>query len=205
MQASGAKVISSATTVAEALWVAEQGVDAIIAQGVEAGGHRGHFLDMDLGLQQAMLPLVESMVAQLELPIIAAGGIGSRGDVLRALEAGASAVQVGTAYLLTPEAQISPLHRQAIAAGTQPDTALTNLFSGRPARGIVNRLMQDLGPVRNDLPSFPLAGSALTTLRTAAEAQGKSDFSPLWAGSNFAHCRSETAADVTQRLGGREP
>ncbi|MGU5717485.1 NAD(P)H-dependent flavin oxidoreductase [Aeromonas taiwanensis] len=196
VKACGAKVFASATTVAEAQWLATHGADAIIAQGLEAGGHRGHFLDEDLGLQQGTFTLLPQIVAAVELPVIAAGGIVDGKGIRAALALGASAVQMGTAFLCCHEATTSALHRAAIRDEGSHHTALTNLFSGRPARGIVNRLMRELGPLSAAAPAFPHASGALAPLRAAAEKVGGSGFSPLWAGQNVSGCHSMAAADL---------
>lgn len=199
VKALGSQVLASATTVAEARWLQQQGADCIIAQGLEAGGHRGHFLSMQLSEQMGTFALLPQIVAAVDLPVIAAGGIADPAGVRAALALGASAVQVGTAYLLCPEANTSALHRAALLAPGAVHTALTNLFSGRPARGIVNRLMRELGPL-SELPSaFPQAGNALAPLRKAAEAAGSSDFSPLWAGQHIPD-RARNAAELTAWL-----
>ena len=109
---------------------------------------------------------------------------------------------MGTAYLLCPEATTTVVHRAALASEPASHTALTNLFSGRPARGLVNRVMRELGPMRDDIPPFPLASAALAPLRAAAEAQGRGDFSPLWAGQNTTGCRPISAAELTRSLAG---
>lgn len=197
----GATVMSSATTVEEGLWLQRHGVDAVIAQGTEAGGHRGHFLSDDLTLQPGTQPLVASLSRVLTVPVIAAGGVGDRRDVQRLLAAGASAVQAGTAYLLCPEATTSPVHREALRQPAR-EGAVTNLFSGRPARGLVNRLMRDLGPLSELPPAFPWASQALAPLRSAAEAQGRDDFSPLWSGAQPGTLAGLDAAQVTRRLMG---
>lgn len=196
----GSRIVSSATTVAEALWLQAQGVDAVIAQGLEAGGHRGHFLDHDLTLQQGLFTLLPQIVAAVKLPVIAAGGIADACGVKAAIALGASAVQVGTAYLLCPEAQTSALHREALLGAGAAHTALTNLYTGRPARGMVTRLMRELGPLSDDAPAFPLATAALAPLRTAAEAQGSGDFSPLWAGQHVGNREGRGAAEFTRAL-----
>jgi nitronate monooxygenase len=197
----GAKVVSSATTVAEARWLEAHGVDAVIAMGVEAGGHRGNFLTHDMADQVGTFSLVPQVVAAVRVPVIAAGGIIDRRGVVAAHALGASAVQVGTAYLFTPEARIHAVHRAALDARDRP-TALTNAFSGRPARGIVNRLMRDLGAMSEWPPPFPTAADALAPLRRAAEAAGRDDFSPLWAGASFALAQPTTAAALTRLLAG---
>ncbi|MGS3186290.1 NAD(P)H-dependent flavin oxidoreductase [Aeromonas taiwanensis] len=196
VKACGAKVFASATTVAEAQWLADHGADAVIAQGLEGGGHRGHFLDEDLGLQQGTFTLLPQIVAAVELPVIAAGGIVDGKGIRAALALGASAVQMGTAFLCCHEATTSALHRAAIRDEGSHHTALTNLFSGRPARGIVNRLMRELGPLSAAAPAFPHASGALAPLRAAAEKVGGSGFSPLWAGQNVSGCHPMAAADL---------
>lgn len=196
----GAKIIASATTVAEACWLAERGVDAIIAMGFEAGGHRGNFLTGDMSTQVGTVALVPQVVDAVKVPVIAAGGIADRRGVRAAFALGASAVQVGTAYLFTPEARISALHREALGAAPDDGTALTNLFTGRPARGIVNRLMRELGPLCTDVPAFPTAGAALAPLRARAEKEGKADFTNLWAGQAARLGQPMPAADLTRHL-----
>jgi nitronate monooxygenase len=197
----GSKVFSSATTVDEARWLEDHGVDAIIAQGCEAGGHRGMFLSDDLSTQVGTFALLPQIVQAVALPVVAAGGIADAKGVAAAMALGAAGVQIGTAYLLCPEATTSVVHRQALKSEAARHTALTNLFSGRPARGIVNRLMRELGPVSAIVPDFPLASSAVGLLRAKAESQGSGDFSPLWSGQNASGCREIPAADLTRELG----
>lgn len=196
----GAQILSSATTVDEARWLEARGVDAIVAQGLEAGGHRGHFLSDDLSLQAGSFALLPQIVRAVRVPVIAAGGIADARGVAAALALGATAVQVGTAYLLCPEASTGTVHRAALRSDATRHTALTNLFSGRAARGIVNRLMRELGPLDADVPAFPLASAALAPLRAWAEARGNGDFSPLWAGQNAGGCREIAAAELTRQL-----
>ena len=198
----GSKIISSATTVEEALWLESQGVDAVIAQGLEAGGHRGHFLSHDLTKQMGTFALLPQIVQAVKIPVIAAGGIADAAGVKAALALGASAVQVGTAYLLCDEATTSPLHRAALKSANSQHTALTNLFTGRPARGIVNRLMRELGAISDKSPEFPLATGAIAPLRAAAEKSGSTDFTPLWSGQNASGCREIGAAEMTRFLMG---
>jgi len=200
VRATGARILSSATTVDEALWLQAQGVDAVIAQGLEAGGHRGSFLSSNLSLQQGTFALLPQVVRAVRVPVIAAGGIADAAGVAAALALGAAGVQVGTAYLLCPEATTSALHRAALQSEGARHTALTNLFTGRPARGIVNRVMRELGPLRDSLPAFPLAATALAPLRAAAEARGSSDFTPLWSGQNASGCKPLGAAELTSEL-----
>ncbi len=200
VRATGARILCSATTVAEARWLEARGVDAIIAQGLEAGGHRGMFLGEDITTQVGTLALLPQIVAAVDLPVIAAGGISDAAGVRAALDLGASAVQVGTAFLLCDEATTAPLHREALTSPGAAHTALTNLFSGRPARGIVNRIMRDLGPISDDVVPFPLASRALAPLRSAAEARGSSDFTSLWCGQNASGCRAIPAAELLRSL-----
>ncbi|HVL36843.1 MAG TPA: DUF561 domain-containing protein, partial [Burkholderiales bacterium] len=199
----GAKILCSATTVDEARWLEAQGVDAVIAQGVEGGGHRGMFLSGDLTTQVGTLALVPQLVRAVKLPVIAAGGIADAAGVAAALALGAAGVQVGTAYLLCPEATTSAVHRAALKSDAARHTALTNVFTGRPARGIVNRLIRELGPISSAAPAFPLATAALAPLRAAAEARGSADFSPLWSGQNASGCREIPAGELTRSLAAR--
>ena len=200
VRASGARIIASATTVAEAVWLEARGVDAVIAQGLEAGGHRGMFLSDDLSAQLGSIALLPQVVAAVRIPVIAAGGFADARGVAAALALGASAVQVGTAYLLCPEATTSAVHRAALQTQQAHHTALTNLYSGRPARAIVNRLMRELGPITSVAPAFPLAAAALAPLRSHAEGLGSGDFSPLWSGQNASGCRQIGAAQLTLEL-----
>ncbi|MCV9939282.1 nitronate monooxygenase [Boseaceae bacterium BT-24-1] len=197
----GAKVIASATTVAEARWLAERGVDAVIAMGAEAGGHRGIFLNDRISEQVGTFALVPQVVDAVSVPVIAAGGITDRRGVEAAFALGAAAVQVGTAYLFTPEASISPIYRKALGMSERP-TAITNLFTGRPARGIVNRAMAELGPISELAPAFPTAGTALGPLRSAAEAAGRDDFTLLWAGQAYPLAKPMSSAKLTRMLAG---
>ena len=196
----GAKIFCSATTVDEALWLEAHGVDAIIAQGVEAGGHRGIFLSEDLTTQVGPFALLPQIVRAVKLPVIAAGGIADARGVAAAMALGAAGVQCGTAYLLCPETTISAIHRAALKSAAARHTALTNIFTGRPARGIVNRVMKELGSMNRAAPAFPLATSAIAPLRAKAEAQGSGDFSPLWSGQNATGCREVPAAQLTHDL-----
>jgi len=196
----GAKILASATTVDEARWLESRGVDAIIAQGVEAGGHRGIFLSEDLTTQVGTFALLPQVVGAVNVPVIAAGGIANAKGVAAALALGAAGAQVGTAYLLCPEATTSAVHRAALKSEAARHTALTNVFTGRPARGIVNRIIAELGPISSVAPAFPLATAALAPLRAKAEAAGSGDFSPLWSGQNASGCREIPAAELTRQL-----
>ncbi len=201
----GAKILSTATTVDEARWLEAHGVDAVIAQGVEAGGHRGMFLSDDLDTQVGTLALVPQIVRAVKVPVIAAGGIADARGVAAAMALGAVGVQVGTAYMLCAEATTSALHRAALKSDAARVTALTNLFSGRPARGVVNRLMREIGPMSAAAPAFPLAAAAIAPLRARAESLGCGDFSPLWSGQNAGGCREVPAAQLTRELAAALP
>ena len=198
----GSKVLASATTVDEARWLQAHGADAVIAQGLEAGGHRGHFLSDDLTAQMGTFALLPQIVQAVDVPVIAAGGVADAAGVAAALALGAAAAQVGTAYLLCPEATTSAIHRAALQSEAARHTALTRLFTGRPARGIVNRVMRELGPLSPVAPAFPLATAAIAPLRAHAERLGSGDFSPLWAGQNTSGCRAIGAAELTRQLAG---
>lgn len=200
VKAWGAKILSTATTIEEARWLEAQGVDAIIAQGLEAGGHRGSFLSEDLTAQMGTFALLPQIVQAVRLPVIAAGGIAGAKGVAAAMALGAAGVQVGTAYLLCPETTTSPLHRAALKSEAARHTALTNVFTGRPARGIVNRIITELGPMSPIAPAFPLAAAAVAPLRAKAESQGVSDFSSLWSGQNASGCKEIPAAELTREL-----
>jgi nitronate monooxygenase len=204
VRAAGLLVLSSATTADEARWLEARGVDAIIAQGNEAGGHRGLFLTKDVGADIATQPgtfaLVPQVVDAVKVPVIAAGGVTDARGIAAACALGAAGVQIGTAYLWCPESKISNPHRAALRSARDDGTALTNLMTGRPARAIINRLMRDVGPMSDLAPEFPLAAGALAPLRAKAEAQGSGDFSPLWAGQAAALGRALPAADLTRTL-----
>jgi nitronate monooxygenase len=223
IKAWGGKVLSSATTVAEAQWLEAQGADAIIAQGVEAGGHRGMFLRTnehglhaglsttfpqdwrdELHTQQGTFTLLPQIAASVKLPVIAAGGIADAKGVQAAFALGASAVQIGTAFMLCNEATTSPLHRAQLAHcaahAEQHHTQLTTLFTGRPARGITNRIMRELSAITPTAPVFPTSTAAIAPLRAAAEKAGLADFSPLWSGQNASGCRAVAAQQLVGEL-----
>ena len=200
VKAAGATIMSSATTVAEAVWLDEHGCDAIIAQGYEAGGHRGMFLSDDLANQIGTFALVPLVADAVKVPVIAAGGIGDARGIVAALALGAAGVQVGSAYLHSPEARIAAPHRALLRSARGRDTVLTNVMTGRPARGFVNRVMRELGPMSPLAPAFPLAGGALAPLGKAAQAQGSGDFSSMWAGQAAALGKELPAADLTRAL-----
>lgn len=196
VKATGAKVLSSATTVEEAIWLEQHGCDAIIAMGIEAGGHRGLFLSDDLNTQIGLFALVPQIVDAVSVPVIAAGGIGDARGIVAALALGASAVQIGTAYLFTPEATVSQSHHHALRHAQASETALTNLFTGRPARGIVNRVMRELGAINPAAPVFPRSGGALMPLRAKDEA----GFSNLWSGQALRLGKELSTYDLTCQL-----
>lgn len=196
----GARIISTATTVAEAIWLETHGADAIIAQGLEAGGHRGMFLSDDLATQLGTFTLLPQIVNAVSVPVIAAGGISNARDVESVITLGAAGAQIGTAYLLCPESHTSSIHRAALISDSAQHTALTNLFSGRPARSIINRLISELGPINPAAPAFPLASAAVAPLRAKAESLDCGNFSPLWSGQNSTGCKEIPAAELTREL-----
>jgi nitronate monooxygenase len=199
VRATGARILSTATTVQEAQWLESEGCDAIIAQGFEAGGHRGMFLTDDPYTQIGTLSLVPQVVDSVKVPVIAAGGIADARGIAAAFALGAAAAQIGTGYLLSPEARISPLHRQALRS-ERNQTVLTNVFTGRPARGIATRMVQEIGPISGLVPDFPLAGGFSAPLRAASEAKGITDFTPMWSGQSARLAREFPAKELTQRL-----
>jgi nitronate monooxygenase len=204
VKAVGVKVIASATTVREARWLEERGCDAIIAMGYEAGGHRGIFLSddpvRDMARQVGTFALVPQVVDAVKVPVIAAGGIADARGIVAAFALGASGVQLGTAYLFTPEAKIPAYYRAALKSVADDETMVTNLFTGRPARGIANRVMREVGPLSPDVPQFPLAGGGLSPLRRIAEAAGSGDFSNMWAGQAASLGVELPAGDLTRKL-----
>jgi nitronate monooxygenase len=200
VKSSGAVVLCSATTVEEARYLDRSGCDAIIAQGFEAGGHRGMFLASEAAQQVATMALVPQVADAVRVPVIAAGGIGDGRGVAAAFALGASAVQLGTAYLRCPEAKPHGLHRRALEAAAEDQTVLTNVFTGRPARGFINRLVREVGPMSDLAPSFPLAAGAVAPLRARAERDGSPDFVPLWAGQAAVFARPVPAGELTRRI-----
>ncbi|MBX3578234.1 MAG: nitronate monooxygenase [Rhizobiaceae bacterium] len=200
VKATGARIIASATTVREAVWLEERGCDAIIAQGYEAGGHRGIFLDDDITTQPGTMALVPQIVDAVTVPVIAAGGIADGRGIAAALMLGAAAVQIGTAYLFCPEAKVSAPHRAALGAARDDGTVLTRLFTGRPARGIVNRVIREVGAMSDLAPAFPLAGGALMPIRAKSEPAGSGDFTPLWSGQAARLGRAIPAGELTRTL-----
>ncbi|QHP69918.1 nitronate monooxygenase [Bradyrhizobium sp. LCT2] len=200
VKAAGSLVISSATTVKEAVWLERHGADAVIAQGAEAGGHRGMFLTDKIAEQPGTFALVPQVADAVKVPVIAAGGIADGRGIAAAFALGASGVQIGSAYLRCPESKVSAAGRAALAEGRDDSTVITNVMTGRPARGVQNRLMREAGPISPDAPPFPHAATALGPLKAAAEKQGRVDFTNLWAGQAIALGRELPAAELTRDL-----
>jgi nitronate monooxygenase len=204
IKAAGCRIMSSATTVEEALWLEARGVDVVIAQGSEAGGHRATFLGSDptraSARQPSTMALVPQVVDAVKVPVVAAGGIADGRGVAAVFALGAAGAQIGTAYLSCPEAATTPMHREALRHSRTDATVLTNVFTGRPARAISNRLVTELGPIFDELPDFPLAAGPLAPLRAAAEQQGVSGFTPMWSGQAAALGRAMPARTLTVTL-----
>jgi nitronate monooxygenase len=195
-------VIASATIVREAIWLEENGADAIIAQGAEAGGHRGMFLTENIHEQPGTFALVPQVVDAVKVPVIAAGGIADGRGIAAAFALGAAGVQIGTAYLRCPESKVTAPARTSLAQARDDTTVITNVMTGRPARGVANRVMREVGPISPDAPAFPHAATALGPLKAASEKVGKVDFTNLWAGQAVRLGREMPAADLTRALAG---
>src|ERR1700752_1074549 len=202
VKAAGCIMMSSATTVKEAIWLEENGADVIIAQGAEAGGHRGMFLTENIAEQPGTFALVPQAVDAVKVPVIAAGGIADGRGIAAAFALGASGVQVGTAYLRCPESKVIAPARAALAQATDETTVITNVMTGRPARGVANRVMREVGPISPDAPAFPHAATALGPLRAPPEKLGRVDFTNLWAGQAVRMGREMPAAELTRALAG---
>jgi len=200
VKAAGCVVIASATTVKEAIWLEQRGVDAVIAQGSEAGGHRGMFLTDNIAEQPGTFALVPQVVDAVKVPVIASGGIADGRGIAAAFALGAAGVQIGSAYLRCPESRVSALARAALSEARDDSTVITNVMTGRPARGVVNRAMREVGPISPDAPAFPHAATALAPLKAAAEKQGRVDFTNLWAGQAIAMARDLPAAELTREM-----
>ena len=200
VKAAGCRVISSATTVREAVWLEQHGVDAVIAQGAEAGGHRGMFLTGDIAEQPGTFALVPQVVDAVKVPVIACGGIADGRGIAAAFALGAAGVQIGSAYLRCPESRVSGPAREVLAGAGDASTVITNVMTGRPARGVANRVMREVGPISPDAPAFPHAATALAPLRAAAEKQGRVEFTNLWAGQAIAMGRDLPATELTRDL-----
>jgi nitronate monooxygenase len=202
IKAAGCIVIASATIVREAIWLEEHGADAIIAQGAEAGGHRGMFLTDNIAEQPGTFALVPQVVDAVKVPVIATGGIADGRGIAAAFALGAAGVQIGTAYLRCPESRVIAPARLALAQALDDSTVITNVMTGRPARGVANRAMRELGPISPDAPAFPHAATGLAPLKAAAEKLGKVDFTNLWAGQAVRLGREMPAAELTRALAG---
>jgi len=200
LKAAGVLILSSATTAEEARWLEGEGADAVIAQGAEAGGHRGMFLSDDIARQAGTMALVPQVVDAVKVPVIAAGGIGDGRGIAAALALGAAGAQIGTAFMLAPEAKTTALHRAALRQANDNSTVLTNVFTGRPARGIVNRIIREIGPMSADAPAFPLAAEATQPLRGPAESKGSTDFTSLWSGQAPTLAREMPAAELMAKM-----
>jgi nitronate monooxygenase len=202
VKATGCLVMGSATIVREAIWLEENGADVIIAQGAEAGGHRGMFLTENVAEQPGTFALVPQVVDAVKVPVIAAGGIADGRGIAAAFALGAAGVQIGTAYLRCPESKVIAPARVALAQARDDSTVITNVMTGRPARGVVNRVMREVGPISAHAPAFPHAATALGPLKVAAEKLGKVDFTNLWAGQAVRMGREMPAAELTRALAG---
>jgi nitronate monooxygenase len=202
VKAAGCLVMSSATIVREAIWLEEHGADVIIAQGAEAGGHRGMFLTDNIAEQPGTFALVPQVVDAVRVPVIATGGIADGRGIAAAFALGAAGVQIGSAYLRCPESKVIASARTALAQARDDSTVITNVMTGRPARGLVNRVMREVGPISPDAPAFPHAATGLAPLKGAAEKLGKIDFTNLWAGQAVRLGREMPAAELTRALAG---
>lgn len=196
VRATGAKIIASATTVSEGIWLSKHGIDAVIAQGYEAGGHRGNFLANDMSAQPGLFALLPQLVDAVDIPVIAAGAVADGRGMAAALMLGASGVQVGTAFLLSSESIAAPVHKSALKGAKDDNTALTNVLTGRPARGVINRVMKEIGPLTSDAPPFPLAGGPLGPLKEITEKKGQGDFQPLWSGQSGGMAKEGSAESI---------
>jgi nitronate monooxygenase len=202
VKAAGCAVISSATIVKEAIWLEDHGADVIIAQGAEAGGHRGMFLTENIAEQPGTFALLPQVVDAVKVPVVAAGGVADGRGIAAAFALGAAGVQIGTAYLRCPESTVIASARSALAQAGDDSTVVTNVMTGRPARGVPNRVMRELGPISPDAPLFPHAATGLAPLKAAAEKLGKVDFTNLWAGQSVRLGREMPAAELTRALAG---
>src|SRR5215210_4198225 len=202
VKAAGCLVMSSATIVKEAIWLEENGADVIIAQGAEAGGHRGMFLTDNIAGQPGTFALVPQVVDAVRVPVIAAGGIADGRGIAAAFALGASGVQIGSAYLRCPESKVIAPVRVALAQAHDDSTVITNVMTGRPARGVANRVMREVGPISPDAPAFPHSATALGPLKAAAEKLGRVDFTNLWAGQSVRIGKEMPAAELTRALAG---
>jgi nitronate monooxygenase len=202
VKAAGCIVMGCATIVKEAIWLEQNGADVIIAQGAEAGGHRGMFLTDDVAGQPGTFALVPQVVDAVKVPVVAAGGIADGRGIAAAFALGAAGVQIGSAYLRCPESLVTALARGALAHAHDHSTVITNVMTGRPARGVANRAMREIGPISADAPPFPHAATAHGPLKAAAERLGKVDFTNLWAGQAIWLGREMPAAELTRAFAG---
>jgi nitronate monooxygenase len=202
VKAAGCLVMATATIVREAIWLEENGADVIIAQGAEAGGHRGMFLTENIAHQPGTFALLPQVADAVRVPVVAAGGIADGRGIAAAFALGAAGVQIGTAYLRCPESRLSDPARAALAASMDDSTVITNVMTGRPARGVANRVIREVGPISADAPAFPHAATGLAPLKAAAEKLGKVDFTNLWAGQAARLGRQMPAAELTRALAG---
>ncbi len=196
----GSLVIGTATTPAEALAWAAVGADAVVASGLEAGGHRGTFLGDWEGSQIGTLALVPACVDALNIPVIAAGAIMDGRGIAAALALGAQAVQMGTAFLACPESAITTAQRAAMATAQATDTRLTRIFSGRPARGILNQALRELQPHEAQIPAYPIQNALMGPIRRAAAQAGDAGHIALWAGQGVGAARVLPAGQLLQTL-----
>jgi nitronate monooxygenase len=202
IKARGMFLIGTATTVEEAITLEQTGVDAIVTQGSEAGGHRATFAaDFDAGMI-GTISLVPQVVDAVAVPVIASGGIMDGRGIAAALALGASAVQLGTAFLTTDEAGVPEVYKEAILKAREHETRVTRAFSGRPARGIVNRFMReyDESNAAGAILPFPLQNDLTRPLRVAAAKQGRPEFLSLWAGQGVRLAQRRTAAQMVECL-----
>jgi nitronate monooxygenase len=196
----GIAVIGTFTTVDEALAWQERGADAVIASGVESGGHRGTFLGPQTEAKLTTFELLPQVVAAVRIPVIAAGGIMDGADIKRALLAGAQAVQMGTAFLVTDESGIHPAYKQRLLTAGDHPTRLTRSFSGRYARGLDNRFMQMMAAVEQQVPPYPVQNALTGSIRAEAAKRGDTEFMSLWCGMGVARARPMPGAQQVQTL-----
>jgi len=195
----GIVVLSSATSVAEARWLVDRGVDAVIAQGYEAGGHSGWFLPRGASNVAGTMALVPRIVDAVDVPVIAAGGIADGRGIAAALMLGAAGVQIGTAFLTTPESMVAPIHKTELLNASGDDTMLSKAFSGRNARTVVNDYASEMDNVK-DWPDFPLVNAMTGPLRKTSAETGKPDAVALWSGQAVGLNREATTAETVERL-----
>jgi nitronate monooxygenase len=190
----------TATTVNEAAMLAQAGVDGVIAQGAEAGAHRGTFAGAFEASMVPTLELVRGIAGTVDLPVIASGGIMSGSDIAQALRQGASAAALGTAFLACPESGASPAYKRAVIAAGRDTTVITRAFSGRPARGLVNGFIEKLTAKEDIILPYPLQNALTREMRAAAARQGNAGFLSLWAGRGVGRIRVMPAAQLVRRL-----